>query len=511
MPEKRDRTLQTTLYVTLIIFASKAVGFAREMFLASFFGTNPEADAYNAAYSLLYLPILLLTSMITSTMVPLYIDARTNGGAKRANRFASNALNMFSLFAVALSALMMIFSQPLIHLIYPGYDQARLAMAVHMTRIMMPSMVFVVISILLSSVLNATGHFMAAQLTGFALSFGMIASTVGFAPRYGINALAWGVAAAGVLQVLVLLPALRKDFRYSMILRPKDARFSKMLTLGVPALLSMAVTEVSHIVDQTIGSGLNEGDVSSMAYAFRLITVITGIIGVPITTVMFSRMSEKAAAKDARGIIDIVVQCVEVLLMVLLPIVALGCVLSKDIIRLLYMRGAFDEQSMLVTSGVFFTFLLGVISFCVADFLNRAFHSMKKTKITMGVSLFVMTTNALLSFVLSRFIGVNGLALGTVISSYMGTVTLFTLLRRQLGPLGLRSVAAELGKMLLSAGAALAFTILLSRVMAGRNDTLQVLLRLVACGFGGLLVYLGFLKLLGARQLGFLKLMLRRR
>jgi len=511
VPEKRDRTFQTTLYVTLVIFASKAVGFAREMFLAKYFGTSPSADAYNAAYSLLYLPILLLTSMITSTMVPLYIDARTQGGPKRANRFASNALNMFALFAVALSALMMIFSRPLIHLIYPGYDPARLGMAVGMARIMMPSMVFVVLSILLSSVLNATGHFMAAQLTGFALSFGMIASTVGFAPRYGIDALAWGVSAAGVLQVLILLPALRRDFRYSPVLKPKDPRFAKMLALGVPALLSMAVTEVSHIVDQTIGSGLNEGDVSSMAYAFRLITVITGVIGVPLTTVMFSRMSERAAARDGKGIVAIVAQCVEVLLMVLLPIVALGCLLSQDIIRLLYMRGAFDERSMLVTSGVFFTFLLGVVSFCVADFLNRAFHSMKKTKVTMGVSLFVMTTNAVLSFTFSRFIGVNGLALGTVISSYMGTATLLTLLRRRLGPLGLSSVAVELGKMLLSACAALAAAWCLSRLMAGRNDTLQVLLRLVASGGGGLLIYLGGLKLLRARQLGALKLMLRRR
>ena len=76
---------------------------------------------------------------------------------------------------------------------------------------------------------------------------------------------------------------------------------------------------------------------------------------------------------------------------------------------------------MLVTSGVFFSYLLGVVSFCIADLLNRAFHSMQKTRITMAVSLFVMTTNAAISYLISRFIGVNGLALGTVISSFMGT------------------------------------------------------------------------------------------
>jgi len=513
VPPKRERTLQTTLMVTVIIFASKAVGFVREILRANYFGTGVENDAYVAAYSLFYIPIMLLTSMISSTMVPLYIDARAQGGAKRANRFASNALNLFALMSIALSALMMVFARPLIHLIYSGYDAARLDMSVHMARIMMPSMVFVVTSIMLSSILNATRHFMAAQLTGFALSFGMIVSTVGFSARYGIDALAWGVFGAGLLQVMILLPALRGDFRYSLILRPKDARFTKMLKLGVPALLSMAVTEMSHMVDQTLGSGLNAGDVSSLDYAFRLISVITGVIGVPIITIMFSRMSEKAAEKDRQGIVDIVTQSAEVLLMVLLPIAVLGCALSQDIIRFTYMRGRFNEQSMVVTSGLFFCYLLGVVSFCLSDLLNRAFHSMQKTRITMVVSLCVMTANAVISFILSRFIGVNGLALGTVIASFMGTTALAVLLRRRLGRLGLSRMAVEVGKMVVAAGAALAFAIFARDLLSGRDDALkvQVLLRLITAGIGGLLVYLGALRLMRARQLSLLKMMLRRK
>lgn len=511
MQEKHDRTFQTTILVTGIIFLSKAVGFVRDMFRAAYFGTDLANDAFVAAYGLFYIPILLLTSMISSTMIPLYIDARAQGGLKRANRFASNALNMFALFSAALIILMMVFCRPLVHLIYPGYDQVRLDMTVHMTNIMMPSMVFVMMSIMLSSILNATKHFIAAQLTGFALSLGVIVSTVWFSPVYGSDALPWGVFAAGLLQVLILIPALRKDFRYSMILRPRDDRLKKMLTLGAPAMLSMTVTEVSHAVDRFIASGLNQGDVSAMDYAFKLISFISGVIGVPITTIMFSRMSERAAARDKKGIADIVTQCVEVLAMVLLPITCIGGALSDDIIRAAYTRGAFTQQAMHVTSGVFLSYILGVVSFCISDLLNRAFHSMQKTRLTMWVSLFVMTTNAIISILLARFIGVNGLALGTVISSFMGTAILLVLLRKNLGRLGLMGVALEIGKVLLGSGAALFVTILLRDRMGGRNDILQVLLRLIASGGAGLLVYLGALKLLRARQLGFLKLMVRRR
>ena len=511
MHEKHDRTFQTTLYVTLIIFASKAVGFAREIIRANFFGAGVVSDAYVAAYSLFYIPIMLLTSMITSTMVPLYIDARAGGGLKQANRFASNAINMFALISVALSGLMLIFARPLTHLIYLGYDQARLDMAVHLNGIMMPSMVFVVTSIMLASVLNATHHFIAAQLTGFALSFGMIVSTVWFSPRYGIDALAWGVFGAGILQMLILFPALRKDFRYRVILRPRDARFRRMLVLGGPALMSMALTEASHLVDQMIGSGLNAGDVSSLDYAFRLISVITGVIGVPITTVMFSRMSERSSARDKKGIIAIVKQSIEVLVMVLLPIIAIGGVLSDDIIRAAYTRGAFGEKAMVVTSGVFLSYLLGVVSFCVSDLLNRAFHSMQKTRLTMWVSLTVMSSNAVISVILSRMIGVNGLALGTVISSFMGTAILLVLLRQRLGRLGLREVIREIAKIAAGSAAALAVTLLMRNFMSGRNDTLQVVLRLFSAGGAGILVYLAVLKLTRARQIDFLKLMIRRK
>jgi putative peptidoglycan lipid II flippase len=152
-----------------------------------------------------------------------------------------------------------------------------------------------------------------------------------------------------------------------------------------------------------------------------------------------------------------------------------------------------------------------VVSFCVSDLLNRAFHSMQKTRLTMWVSLIVMSSNAIFSFTLSRFIGVNGLALGTVISSFMGTAILLTLLRWRLGPLGLRELLREIAKIAAGSAAALAVTLWVRSLMVGRDDTLQVMLRLLAAGGAGILVYLGALKLMGARQIGYLKMMIRRK
>ena len=108
------------MLVTLVIIFSKAVGFLREMVVAHYFGTQPENDAYVAAYALFYIPVLLLNSCITSTLVPMYTEARARKGLARADRFASNTINILALASVALTLLMLLLARPLVDLIYLG-------------------------------------------------------------------------------------------------------------------------------------------------------------------------------------------------------------------------------------------------------------------------------------------------------------------------------------------------------------------------------------------------------
>lgn len=92
------------MMVTLVIILSKAIGFLREAVVAGYFGTSLESDAYYSAYTVFYLPVLLFNSCITSTLLPVYTQARERRGAACANRFASNALNIFALFSLAVAA-----------------------------------------------------------------------------------------------------------------------------------------------------------------------------------------------------------------------------------------------------------------------------------------------------------------------------------------------------------------------------------------------------------------------
>lgn len=508
---KRDGVLKTTAMVTLVIIISKLIGFVRDLIVANYFGTGIESDAYLSAYSLFYLPVLLFNSCITSTLIPLYVDARKNVSLRRADRFGSNVINIFALFSLVISALMFAFAKPLTSLVYGGFSADKLALTAKLTQIMLITLMFSVISIVLSSILNADERYIPAQLTGFPLSLTVVVACVFFSDRFGVEALAWGVFAAGILQVLVLLPFMRGSFRYSAIMNFKDKRLKRLMRLAVPAMLSMAVSELNHMIDHWLASGLNNGDISAMSYAFKLITFMTGILIVPLTTIMFSKMSKLVANRDAPGILAIVRRSVVVITLVMLPIVLIAAVMNADVIKLAFMRGAFDANSVRVTSGVFVFYVLGVIGFGLRDLLNRTFHSMQDTKTTFRVSCVVVALNITLNIILRIYMGVNGLALATTLAGSTGAVLMFILLRKRFGRLGFRRIAQELIKIGVAGLTCAAVCIIMDHVLPVAIGTFRVFVRLTATTLAAGLTYLAVCLLLRVRMLdGFMNKIIER-
>lgn len=498
---RAQRFFHTTMMVTVVIILSKLSGFIRDMILANYFGTGMANDAYVSAYSLFYLPVLLFNSAISATLIPMYVREREQHGLERSNHFASNTLNLFALSAVALAALVYLLARPMVRLVYPGFDPGKAALTVRLVRIMLLSLVFNVTSISLTSLLNATDKFVAAQLTGFPLNVCTIFGAVVFSAKYGILAVAWGVFAANILQFLILLPFLNGWFRYTPVLDFGDRRFHRLMVLAGPAMLSMGISELNHMIDHALASGLRPGDISAMSYAYRLITFLQGVLLVPLTTIMFSRLSHLAAEQDKKGMLEVLRHSMLVIAMIILPIIAIAAVLSEDVIKFAYMRGRFGMDSVRVTSQILVFYVIGVMAFGLRDFMNRMFHAVQDTRTPFRVSCLVVATNIILNVILRIYMGANGLALATSVAGYVGTVTLLVLLRRRFGSLHLRAILPELGRIVMSALICCAAAMLMNRALRPAFGTGRVFLRLAACAGTALVVYAAACLLLGVRTL----------
>ena len=485
---RKDKLIKTTAMVTGIIILSKLFGLVRDMITAGYFGTGVDNDAYASAYTLFYLPVLLFNSCITATVVPLFVEEREKYSLQHSNRFASNALNLFMLASLIIAAVMFAFAEPIVKLIF-RFDAEGIALTVRLTRIMMLGLVFNVASIVLSSLLNAMEKFMAAQLTGFPLSVAVILSTVLFSGSLGIEAVAWGVFAASVLQALILIPFLVGWFDYHIIIDPRDERFHRLLKLAGPAVLSMGVSEINHLIDRSLASGLVSGSISAMNYGYKLITFLLGVLMVPLTTVMFSKMSKMAAENDKVGLLASLRRGVLLISMATLPIVAVAMVMSQDVVKLVYMRGNFGMDSVRLTAGVLLFYLVGVLSFGFRDYMNRTFHAIQDTKTPFRVSCLVVALNVVLNLILRIFMGANGLALATSISSYCGLATLLLMLRKRMGHLGFKRIAGEMLRIVIAAAACAAVCLVMNHVLPEAMTTLRVFVRLVIATAASFVTY----------------------
>ena len=472
--------MKTTLLVTIVIFVSKAGGFLREIVMTAYYGASADMDAYNMAYTLFYIPVLLFNSCITSTLVPLYVKKQQAGDVSALNRFSSNVITIFALFSAAVSAVMFLLAKPLVSVTAMGFSPEIQSVTTRLLRIMLPSLAFIVVSIVLASILNARESYLAAQLTGFPLTICLLAATFGFSHTAGITALAWGVFAAGVGQVMVLLPFLRKQISYAPSLDLKDETFRRLMVLAGPAVLSMAVNELNHMVDKMLATGLPEGYLSCMSLAFRLITFLVGVVLVPLETISFSRMSMRTAANDRAGVGAIVMKCAELVALIILPVIAIGAIMSKDVIRLAYMHGRFDEAAVETAARALVFYIIGVFSFGMRDILNRAFHACQDTRTPMINSMATVAVNVVLNILLVKPMNVGGLALATSVSATVGVISLLTLLRRKIGKFDSGACRIELMKILMCAIVCAVVCFIFNKIVPGASTAGMSFVRLVS-------------------------------
>ena len=269
----------------------------------------------------------------------------------------------------------------------------------------------------------------------------------------------------------------------------------------------MALDEINHLVDKNVGISLGIGVNTALNYSYRLITLVLGVMVVPLTTIMFSRLSKFAAGDEKKKILDATKQSLLVLSIVLVPVIVLAAVQSDDVIHLLYFRGAFDETSLHLTSTAFLFYVVGVLGFAWRNFLTRVFYAVQDTSAPMKIGVVSVAVNILLDIWLAKVMGVGGLTLATSISGMVGAMLMLIRLRRKVGQMGFRDTLFQLGKLMIAGGAAGLCAWYLAGFMAGSG----VFLRLLCATAAGLMVYVALVLLLRVKGVSSLAHAVRRR
>lgn len=419
--------------VTLISAIGKVLGFVREAIIAAYFGASETADVFFVANMIPTLLYTVIGITIYSGIIPIYLEEKEKSRSK-ADETMSVLGTLFFMFALFITVLAFIFSEQLVKIVAPGFSEEQLEMTSLLTKIMLPSICFFALTTIATGVLNSHKKFIAPALTGSAQNVIVILSTFILAEQYGVVGLAIGVLLGTIFQFVIQYPSLSKyDIRFNFSFRKEKNRIKDTLILFYPIIISSFAVQLNGVTDRMISSGLEEGSISALNYASKLMQLPLSVLLAPLITVLYPSIVEYAI-KSMKGFIEIVIKGAKTIIYISIPFVIVMVLCGQDLIELAFERGAFDRSATLITVNVFVFYSLGLVFLALRDYLMNCLYALKKTKFAMYTSIFMVITYVILSVVLSKYFDASGIAMATTVSSLLQTLFLMYFLWRQSKP-----------------------------------------------------------------------------
>jgi putative peptidoglycan lipid II flippase len=450
--------LRNTAVVGAGTLASRVAGLVRDQVTAYCFGAGPAADAFFVAFRIPnLLRRLLAEGALTPAFVPVFTERLVSGGREAAGRLFRGLFTLMALALAAVTALGMALAPQVVSLIAPGFAASpeQFALTVLLARILFPYILLITLTALAMGALNSLGRFNVPALGPVFLNVCMILGAAALSPRLEtpILGLALGALAGGVVQLAVQLPGLvRAGVSLGLANPLADPAVSRILRLMAPTALGAAAYQVSVFVNTMLASLLEEGSVSWLYYADRLVQFPLGVFSLALATAVLPAMSREAALGDLAAFRAILDRSLKFQFFITLPAAAGLAVMSRPLVSLLFERGSFGEGSSLMTARALVAFSLGLPFLSGASLAARAFYGLKDTATPAKVAAASLAAGLAAAALLMGPLGHVGLALGSSLASAVNFLGLAFILRKA-GHVRLLPFALDALKSALLAGA----------------------------------------------------------
>jgi putative peptidoglycan lipid II flippase len=418
---------------------SRVLGFGRDMLIAALIGAGPIADAFFVALKLPNLFRRLFgEGAFNAAFIPAFSGLLHTEGVGAAKQFAQEAFAVMAFWLGFMTILGEIFMPELMVVLAPGFagDPGKFALAVSLSRITFPYLVLICLAALVSGVLNGLEKFTAASASYVLFNIISIACMIWmtpYVPTVG-HALSWGITISGVAQLGLLMLALRNGGMALKIPRPRLTPQMRLLMRRMaPGLVGAGVTQLNLTVDVIIASLLPPGTVSVLYYADRVQQLPLGVIGTAVGTALLPMLSRQVRAGEAASAIGTLNRAVEYGLFLTLP-AALGLIVcSNPIMMVLFGRGAFDMESVRLSSQSLAAYALGLPAFVLVKVFAPAFFARGDTSMPVRIGIGSVALNLCLNLVFMVPLAHIGPALATSLAAICNMAGLgFVLVRRGL-------------------------------------------------------------------------------
>ncbi|MBZ5496784.1 MAG: murein biosynthesis integral membrane protein MurJ [Acidobacteriia bacterium] len=429
LPEK-GRSLATAAgSISVATMISRVLAMGREMVMSKYFGAGYYTDAFNAAFRVPnLLRDLFAEGALSSAFVPTFIRYMTDKGEAEAWLLANRVINALVVVLAGITLLFYFGASWFVYLLAAPFASipGKFELTVQMTRIMSPFLLCVALAAAVMGMLNASGRFFVPALAPSAFNVCAILGgiflreplqQVGIAP---VVSMAIGALVGGASQLFVQVPsAYRIGFHYRLILDFKDPGVRQIAMLMLPAIVGLSATQINIAVDTQLAGHYGNGPVSYLNYAFRLMQLPIGLFGVAIATTTLATVSLHAARNDIERLRNTVSSSLRLAACLTFPATAGLILFRREVIELLYERGAFLPSDTVKTSQVLFLYALALFAYSGVKILVPTFYALNDTKTPVRLSVTTVAVKIAVNFLLIIPMGFLGLAMATAVASWL--------------------------------------------------------------------------------------------
>ncbi len=452
-PRRRGGLLASTLVVSSMTLLSRVLGLVRDVVLARLLGVSAGTDAFFVAFRIPnFLRRLFAEGAFNQAFVPVLSEYKTRGSLAASKLLVDRVAGTLGSVLIMVTVIGVVGAPVLISVFAPGFgdDPTQRALAVEMLRLTFPYIFFISLTAFAGSILNTWGRFAVPAFTPVLLNLCLIAAALFLAPLFAEQrmavALAWGVLAAGMVQLLFQLPFLA---RLGLMPRPRmawqDPGVKKIMALMAPALFGVSVSQINLLLDTVLASLLETGSVTWLYYSDRLVELPLGVFAIAIGTVILPSLSKTHAADAPQQFSRTLDWGLRLILIIGFPAALALAVISEPLLASLFLYGEFSVLDVNQASLSLRAYAFGVVAFMLIKVLAPGFFARQDTRTPVKIGIIALVANMAFNLMLVWHLRHMGLALATALSAWLNAGLLWYGLRKA----GIYQAQAGWGMLLL--------------------------------------------------------------
>jgi len=242
-------------------------------------------------------------------------------------------------------------------------------------------------------------------------------------PFFGVYGLVIAVLVGGLLNLLSQWLWSKKIGAVLIPEKPvlSDPNLKSMMQLFLPYAIGLSLNQLNPILSRMFASFLEEGAISALNYANRIIQLPLGLFVIAVSQAVLPQLS-RIPKSDVKGFGESLSDALRFVLFIVLPVTIISIIYSDEIVHLLFVRGAFGESAWIATSIALKMSILGLPGMACATVVMRGLYALGLAKGAFFNTLISVACTLIFSLILLKPFGLAGLAIAPSIAFTIASV-----------------------------------------------------------------------------------------